>query len=103
MEDRTSVQARWHRLECTITSDADHTEVNSIFQHLHSERVKPKLSPALLDTIVCCFHVVRVHVMSVHGQILGYYSVKNIGLRVSSALKAEGFLMVLDSVPDPVS
>lgn len=46
-EDRTSIQARWHRLECTITSDADQTEVISIFQHLHLDWVKSKLSLAL--------------------------------------------------------
>lgn len=61
MGDRTSVQACWHRLACTITSDAEQTEVTTIFQHLQPEFVKARLSQALLDTIVCYFHGAREH------------------------------------------
>lgn len=76
--------------------------VINIFQQLHPARVKAKLSPALLDS-VCYFHGARGHAVSGVTTILGYYRVQTTGLRVSSALKAEGFWMVLDSGPGPVS
>lgn len=72
MGDRTSIQACWHRLTCTITSDADQTEAISIFQQLHPDCVKAKLSPALLNTTVCYFHGARGHIAS--GVTTDYHS-----------------------------